>query len=84
MNAKLLFKTVFLMILLLVLVLIGLHNKETVSFVLPPLLPKAVKEPAAIMYFAFFAVGVITGTILSAGGGSKPSPAAGKPSKKDK
>ena len=39
-----------------------------VSFALPPLLGKSINQPAALMYFAFFAVGVLTGTILTAGG----------------
>ena len=72
MNGKLLFKTVFLIVLLLLLVLIGMHNKELVSFRLPPILTKAVKQPAAIMYFAFFAVGVLAGTVLTAGWGKWP------------
>lgn len=86
MNAKLLFKTIFLIIMLLLLVMIGVYNKEGVSFSLPPILPRVVKQPAAIMYFAFFAVGVLTGTILTAGGGKKGSAAsgAGKPGKSDK
>jgi uncharacterized integral membrane protein len=71
MNAKLLLKTVFLIVMLLLLVLIGLHNKHTVGFVLPPVIPKAVQLPAALMYFVFFAVGLLTGTVLSAGGGRK-------------
>ena len=66
MNAKLIFKTIFLIAILLLLVLIGMHNRSEVSFVLPPLLPKVLKMPAAIMYFSFFAVGVLTGTILTA------------------
>lgn len=86
MNAKLLLKMVFLMIMLLLLVLMGLNNRGTVSFSLPPLLPKAVNQPAAIMYFAFFAAGVLTGTILNAGGGRKSGggSGAGKPAKSDK
>ena len=88
MNAKLLLKTVFLMIVLLLLVLMGMNNRGSVSFALPPLLPKAVSQPAAIMYFAFFAAGVLTGTILTAGGGKKGGGGSGsgasKPSKSDK
>jgi asparagine synthase (glutamine-hydrolysing) len=36
MNAKLLFKTIFLIIMLLLLVMIGLNNRGPVSFSLPP------------------------------------------------
>jgi uncharacterized integral membrane protein len=68
MNAKLLFKTIFLIIVLLLLVLMGMHNREFINFSLPPLLKTTISQPAAIMYFAFFAVGVLTGTILTAGG----------------
>jgi uncharacterized integral membrane protein len=69
MNAKLLFKMVFLILVLLVLVMMGMNNRSSVAFVLPPLIPRAITQPAAIMYFAFFAIGVLTGTVLTAGGG---------------
>lgn len=71
MNAKLLFKIVFIIVMLFLLVLIGLNNKQTVSFVLPPLLTRQIHQPAAIMYFAFFAVGILTGAVLSVGVGKK-------------
>jgi uncharacterized integral membrane protein len=71
MNAKLLLKTLFLMIVLLLLVLMGMHNRGAVDFTLPPLLDKVVRQPAALMYFAFFAVGVLTGTVMTAGAGRK-------------
>ncbi len=67
MNYKLLAKTLFLIAVLLLLVLMGMHNRESISFTLPPLLAQKIKQPAAIMFFAFFAVGVLTGTILTSG-----------------
>jgi uncharacterized integral membrane protein len=67
MNAKLLFKTIFLIIVLLLLVLMGMHNTASISFTLPPLMKQTISQPAAIMYFGFFAVGVLTGTVLTAG-----------------
>jgi uncharacterized integral membrane protein len=82
MNAKLLLKTVFFILVLLLLVLMGMHNRGAVDFTLPPLLDRVVHQPAALMYFAFFAVGVLTGTIMTAGvgrkggGGSKSAKAA--------
>jgi uncharacterized integral membrane protein len=82
MNAKLIFKTIFLIVILLLLVVMGMHNTSTVVFKLPPFLPKPVDLPGAYMYFAFFAVGVLTGTILTAGGGKKGS--SGGKSKSDK
>jgi len=72
MNAKLLFKTIFLIVVLLLLVLMGMSNLKEVTFSLPPIVT-AVKSKAAIMYFAFFAVGVLTGTVLTAGGGKHGS-----------
>ena len=71
MNAKLLLKTIFSILVLLLLVLMGMHNRAAVDFTLPPLVEKVVHQPAALMYFAFFAVGVLTGTIMTAGTGKK-------------
>jgi uncharacterized integral membrane protein len=68
MNFRLLAKTLFVIAVLLLLVLMGMHNREYISFSLPPLLEQRLKQPAAIMFFAFFAIGVLTGTILTAGG----------------
>ena len=83
MNAKLILKTLFLIIILLVLVIMGMNNTARVAFTLPPILPKTVNSPAAYMYFAFFAIGVLTGTILTAGGGKKGS-SVSKSSKADR
>ena len=69
MNAKLLFKTVFMIAILFLLVLMGMYNKQNVALSMPEwILPKTQVQPAAIMYFVFFGVGVLTGTILTAGG----------------
>ena len=72
MNFKLLLKTIFLVLILLLLVIMGMNNRQTVGLSLPPILTKTQKVPAAIMYFAFFAVGVVSGTMLTGGkkGGS--------------
>ena len=67
MNLKLLLKTLFLIVILSMLVLMGMHNQQLVVFSMPPLLPRSQTLPAAIMYFAFFAVGLVTGTVLTAG-----------------
>ncbi len=72
MNMKLLLKTILLIAILSLLVIMGMNNQQTVELAMPPLLPKVQKLPAAFMYFGFFAVGVLTGTLLTAGGkGSK-------------
>jgi uncharacterized integral membrane protein len=77
MNAKLLFKTLFLIVVALLLVLMGMHNKGRVSLTLPPLLPSTFEQPAAIMYVGFFGLGFLSGAILNAGGkkgGGKSKP----------
>jgi uncharacterized integral membrane protein len=84
MNAKLLFKTLFVLLMLLVMVLIGNYNREKVSFRLPPASLK-VTQPAGIMFFGFFAAGVLTGMVLTVGGGGKAKGAApSKPAKPSK
>ena len=81
MNAKLLLKTIFIILVALLLVLMGMHNRTSVDFILPPLIATSIRQPAALMYLAFFAIGVLTGTIMTAGKGKKGS---SKTSKADK
>jgi hypothetical protein len=52
-----------------------MYNRGSVDFLLPPLVTRAIQQPAALMYFAFFAIGFLTGTIVWAGGGRKGSSA---------
>ena len=72
MNFKMLLKPVFLIAVLLLLVIMGMNNRQSVALLLPPMLTKGLKLPAAIMYFGFFAVGFLSGTVLTGGkkGGS--------------
>jgi len=67
MNLTMLIKMVFVTAIFLLLVLMGVHNRALVDFNLPPLMSQVVQQPAALMYFAFFAVGLLTGAVLSAG-----------------
>ncbi|MCC7377640.1 MAG: hypothetical protein IT581_23465 [Verrucomicrobiales bacterium] len=73
MNAKIFLKSLFVILVLLLLVLMGMNNRGLVEFSLPPIIPKRIQQPAALMYFSFFAIGFLTGTILWAGGGKKGS-----------
>ncbi len=73
MNAKLLLKMLFIILVALLLVLMGMNNKSRIDFTLPPLLNRVIQQPAALMYLAFFAVGLLTGTIMTAGVGGKKS-----------
>ena len=68
MNPKVLLKTIFVIAILSLLVIMGMNNRADVELLMPPLLKNTLKAPAALMYFGFFAVGVITGTIMIAGG----------------
>lgn len=78
MNAKLMFKTIFLIAVALLLVIMGMNNQGRVSLALPPLISKsrALSQPAAIMYVGFFGLGLLSGVILTAGG--KKSGGGGK------
>jgi uncharacterized integral membrane protein len=68
MNFKLIFKTLFIIVMLALLVIMGMNNQQTARLSLPPILPKTQSQPAALMYYAFFGVGFLAGTILMAGG----------------
>jgi uncharacterized membrane protein YciS (DUF1049 family) len=68
-------KMLLLLAILLLLVVMGMNNPQRVALRLPPVLSKAQELPAAFMYFGFFAVGLLSGTVLTAstkggGGGS--------------
>jgi uncharacterized integral membrane protein len=76
MNAKLILKTLFFILILLLLVLMGMHNRRAVDFTLPPLVGSVIHQPAAIMYFTFFAIGVLTGTVMTAGKGKRGAKSA--------
>ena len=68
---------VFFIAVLFLLVVMGIYNRGKVNFQLPLLLHQEVRQPAALMYFGFFAVGVLTGTLAALGQSKSP----GKPSK---
>jgi uncharacterized integral membrane protein len=67
-RMKLIFKTLLIIALLALLVIMGLNNHQTVDLRMPPILPNTQRQPAAIMYFAFFGIGFLSGTLLMAGG----------------
>ena len=71
MNMILLIKTGFVMAVFFLLVLMGVNNRNPVDFNFPPVLSQVVQQPAALMYFGFFAVGVLTGTVLTFGTGRR-------------
>jgi uncharacterized integral membrane protein len=74
MNFKLIFKTLFVIAVLSLLVLMGMNNPNNIELRLPHFRsdwPTVFKQPAAIMYFGFFGVGFLAGTIVMAGGGKR-------------
>jgi uncharacterized integral membrane protein len=73
MNPKLILKTLFMIAILSLLVIMGANNPQNVSLSMKPLPIKTQSYPAYFMYFGFFAIGVLTGTVLTAGkrGGGK-------------
>lgn len=69
MNFKLILKTLFVIALLALLVIMGMNNLQHVALSMSPPIPWRINHvPAALMYFGFFGVGFLSGTILMAGG----------------
>jgi hypothetical protein len=66
MNIKLIFKTLLILALLALLVVMGRYNPQSARLYMPHF--KTQEGPAAFMYFAFFGVGFLAGTLLMAGG----------------
>jgi uncharacterized integral membrane protein len=77
MNIKLIFKCLVIIAVLALLVIMGINNREFVTLTMPRF---STRQPAAYMYFAFFAVGFLVGAVLMTGGGKK-SGSGGKSSK---
>ena len=69
MNSRALFRTVVFLLLLFVVLYIGMENRQQVGFYFPLLLDRKISAPAAILYFAMFAIGVLAGMALHSGGG---------------
>ena len=79
---KLFLKTIFVLAVAGLLILMGMKNRSSVSFNLEPVLPKPISEPAALMYFGFFAIGFVTAKVMSGSGGKGASSgSAAKPAK---
>ena len=71
MNAKMFLRAFVFLLLLFVVLYIGMTNPHRIDFYFPLLLDRKVSQPAALIYFAMFATGVIAGMMLNAGGASK-------------
>jgi len=80
MNFKLIFKALFIIAVLSLLVIMGMNNTQPATLSMPKILPRAQSLPAALMYFMFFGVGFLAGAVLMAGGGRR-SGGSGKSNK---
>ncbi len=78
MDVKLFLKTLFMIAILSLLVLMGMNNRQDADLKMPQIFKKTQTYPAALMYFGFFAVGLLCGTVLTAGGKKGGSKAASK------
>ena len=70
MGFKLILRTVLFLLILFVMLYIGMENTDAIKFRAPLLLDKPLTQPAAIIFFVIFAVGVVAGTLFNVGGGS--------------
>lgn len=71
---KLFLRAVVVLVALFVVLYVGMYNTHSVDFYFPILLDhKKVSQPAALLFFAMFAVGLVAGLMLNSGGGSKSS-----------
>ena len=77
---KTLFRAIVFLAMLFAFVYVGIYNTHSIKFSFPILDMKDVDKPAALIYFAMFAVGVVAGIALGAGG--KKNKAAAPESKK--
>jgi uncharacterized membrane protein YciS (DUF1049 family) len=82
MNFKLIFKSLVIIAVLALLVIMGMNNRKTVELSMPYILPRTQSQPAALMYFAFFGLGFLAGSVLMAGGAGKKGGGGGSKSSK--
>jgi uncharacterized membrane protein YciS (DUF1049 family) len=77
MNFKLLLRTLVFLALLFVILYVGMTNPKEIDFWFPLASPKPLHQPAALIYFGLFAIGVLAGTMLHGGGRHGASRAGG-------
>lgn len=69
MNAKTFLRAFVFLALLFVVLYTGMNNTKAIDFNFPLIWDKKVSQPAALIYFAVFAIGVLAGMALNAGNG---------------
>jgi hypothetical protein len=69
MNFKVFLRSLIFLAILFVALYAGINNTKEIEFSFPLAFSKSIHQPAAFIYFALFSIGVLGGTILTAGGG---------------
>ena len=78
MSIKLFLRTIVFLALLFVILYVGMTNTKEIDFWFPIASPKPIHQPAALIYFGIFAIGVLAGTMLGAGSGKGAKKSSGK------
>ncbi|MGC4074711.1 MAG: hypothetical protein QM760_19850 [Nibricoccus sp.] len=77
MNAKMFLRAAIFLLMLFVVLYTGMNNTHRIDFYFPVVFAKKIAAPAAFVFFALFAIGVLAGMALNAGGSGK-SASSGK------
>jgi uncharacterized membrane protein YciS (DUF1049 family) len=78
MSFKSVLKSIVFLAILFVMLYVGVNNPHRIDFYFPVWFTNKVSYPAAFIYFGVFAIGVLAGTVLTAGGGKGRSSGGGK------
>jgi hypothetical protein len=77
MSIKLFLRIVVFLSLLFVILYVGMTNTKEIDFYFPLVSAKpnapVLHQPAALIYFGIFAIGVLAGAMFNAGGGKRTS-----------
>jgi uncharacterized integral membrane protein len=82
MSFKAVFKTIFFLILLFVMLYVGMNNTDNINFSFPMATKDKINAPAALIFFGLFAIGVLAGTLMHSGGGKSSGGGGGGGGKK--
>ncbi|HEX3731163.1 MAG TPA: hypothetical protein VHV47_15230 [Opitutaceae bacterium] len=69
MSFKAVLRSIFFLLILFIMLYVGMNNTQRIDFRFPGVLKETLTAAAGLIYFGVFAVGVIAGTILTAGSG---------------
>jgi len=77
MSIKLFLRIIVFLALLFVILYVGMTNTKEIDFYFPLVSAKpnapVLHQPAALIYFGIFAIGVLAGAMFNAGGGKRSS-----------